>query len=105
MEGPRGSPGVEWAARTVAGENLDTMGSDSMQPLALGDRGPAVADVRAALRTLGLLPDGDGVADGELAAESGEFDAATELAVRTFQQRRGLSVDGLVGEETYRALS
>jgi N-acetylmuramoyl-L-alanine amidase len=76
-----------------------------MQPLALGDRGPAVADVRAALRTLGLLPDGEGVADGELAAESGDFDAATELAVRTFQQRRGLSVDGRVGEETYRALS
>jgi N-acetylmuramoyl-L-alanine amidase len=64
-----------------------------------------VADVRAALRTLGLLPDGEGVADGELAAESGDFDAATELAVRTFQQRRGLSVDGRVGEETYRALS
>ena len=33
------------------------------------------------------------------------FDAATELAVRHFQQVRGLSVDGRVGEETYRALS
>ena len=33
------------------------------------------------------------------------FDPATELAVRHFQQVRGLSVDGRVGEETYRALS
>jgi N-acetylmuramoyl-L-alanine amidase len=68
-----------------------------MHPLAPGDRGPAVADVQAVLRGLGLLdapaPDGDG------------YDRATELAVRHFQQVRGLSVDGLVGEETYRALT
>ena len=37
--------------------------------------------------------------------ETAEFDAATELAVRHFQQVRGLSVDGRVGEETYRALN
>jgi N-acetylmuramoyl-L-alanine amidase len=73
-----------------------------MQPLRLGDRGPAVADVRAALRSLGLLT--DGAAEIDL-PEASEYDAATELAVRTFQQRRGLSVDGRVGDETYRALS
>ena len=39
------------------------------------------------------------------APTSAEFDAATELAVRHFQQNRGLSVDGRVGEETYRALN
>jgi N-acetylmuramoyl-L-alanine amidase len=33
------------------------------------------------------------------------YDEATELAVRHFQQVRGLTVDGSVGEETYRALS
>jgi N-acetylmuramoyl-L-alanine amidase len=33
------------------------------------------------------------------------YDPATELAVRHFQQVRGLTVDGRVGEETYRALS
>ena len=79
------------------------MGTDSMQPLCLGDRGPAVADVQVSLRILGLLPDDVPMADGDL--ESAEFDAATEVAVRYFQQVRGLSVDGRVGEETYRALS
>ena len=33
------------------------------------------------------------------------FDDATELAVRHFQQRRGISVDGTVGRETYAALT
>jgi len=79
-----------------------------MQPLKLGDRGPAVADVQAVLRTLGLLPgNGEvpGGADAEDALESAEFDDRTELAVRHFQQVRGLSVDGRVGDETYRALT
>jgi N-acetylmuramoyl-L-alanine amidase len=84
------------------------LGSDShMQPLRLGDRGPAVADVQISLRILGLLPDdGTGPAgpDGE-GLETAEFDEATERAVRHFQQVRGLSVDGRVGEETYRALA
>src|SRR5206468_10332180 len=83
-----------------------------------GDRGPAVADVQAVLRGLGLLgqpPAGDGSADGPPdgpaggsangSADGEGYDRATELAVRHFQQIRGLSVDGLVGEETYRALT
>ena len=77
-----------------------------MRPLRAGDHGPAVAEVHAALRTLGLLPP---VSESPSGRETGlgeaEFDAATELAVRHFQQVRGLSVDGLVGEETYRALT
>jgi N-acetylmuramoyl-L-alanine amidase len=100
------------------------MGTDSgMQILRLGDRGPAVADVRAALRSLGLLggearPATARAPSGPLDTiplrntpldtaplETAEFDAATELAVRHFQQVRGLSVDGRVGEETYRALN
>jgi N-acetylmuramoyl-L-alanine amidase len=81
------------------------MGTDSrMHPLGPGDRGPAVADVRAALRTLGLLSSGNGGTEDE-ALEDAVFDPVTELAVRHFQQVRGLSVDGRVGEETYRALS
>jgi len=58
-----------------------------------GDRGSAVAEVQATLTSLGLLP----------APEDG-FGAATDRAVREFQQRRGVSVDGIVGPETYRAL-
>jgi N-acetylmuramoyl-L-alanine amidase len=109
------------------------MGTDNgMQILRLGDRGPAVADVRAALRSLGLLgaeagsattadggthstiplrTDSLGVAPLDRTAfdtaplDTAEFDSATELAVRHFQQVRGLSVDGRVGEETYRALN
>ncbi|WP_232797225.1 N-acetylmuramoyl-L-alanine amidase [Blastococcus atacamensis] len=81
------------------------MGTDSrMQILRRGDRGPAVADVHAALRSLGLLPP-TGVDGAEQALEAAAYDDATELAVRHFQQVRGLSVDGRVGEETYRALS
>jgi N-acetylmuramoyl-L-alanine amidase len=75
-----------------------------MQVLGTGARGPAVADVQAALRSLGLLP-GAALPAGEQSLDDTEFDAATELAVRHFQQVRGLSVDGKVGEETYRALT
>jgi N-acetylmuramoyl-L-alanine amidase len=50
------------------------------------------------LATLGLLDNTDpGAVD--------VFDEATELAVRHFQQRRGISVDGAVGAETYLALT
>ena len=78
------------------------MGSDGrMHPLGPGDRGPAVADVHTVLRGLGLLPPTDDVAP---AVDEAVFDEATELAVRHFQQVRGLSVDGRVGEETYRAM-
>lgn len=109
-------------------------GDVGMRILRLGDRGPAVADVRAALRSLGLLgtearaavrghldtvpvrtPPGDAAPEDTTSIdrsafdtaplETAEYDAATELAVRHFQQVRGLSVDGRVGEETYRALS
>src|SRR3954451_11007504 len=86
------------------------MTDSRMQPLRPGDRGPAVADVQAALRSLGLLPgtaDGPGPASG-IAPEpttDGVYDGVPELAVRHFQQVRGLSVDGRVGEETYRALN
>ncbi|MGW5667335.1 N-acetylmuramoyl-L-alanine amidase [Micromonospora sp. NPDC003776] len=66
-----------------------------MQPIRPGDRGPAVAEIRTVLTGLDLLPAGGG---------GDEFDAATERAVRAFQQSRGLSVDGRVGAETWRAL-
>src|SRR3954454_21965913 len=76
------------------------MSDSRMHPLGLGDIGAAVADVQVALRSLELLPPGPHGSE-----EAGGYDEATELAVRHFQQVRGLSVDGRVGEETYRALS
>ena len=67
-----------------------------MQQFRLGDAGPEVADVQALLVGLGLLP--------EVPAQP-VFDPATDRALREFQQRRGLTVDGVVGTETYRALA
>jgi N-acetylmuramoyl-L-alanine amidase len=69
-----------------------------MQPIRLGAEGAAVADVRRVLAGLGLL------ANLNPSTER-TFDAAAELAVRHFQQRRGLSVDGIVGPETFAALN
>ncbi|HEX6969668.1 MAG TPA: N-acetylmuramoyl-L-alanine amidase [Micromonosporaceae bacterium] len=66
-----------------------------MRPIRRGERGPAVAEIRRILTSLDLLPPG---------RPSDEFDAGTERAVRAFQQSRGLSVDGAVGPETWRAL-
>lgn len=70
-----------------------------MRLIRRGDRGPAVAEVRALLHALGLLPDVSGDDITEVS-----YDAATERAVRAFQQQRGLASDGIVGVETYRAL-
>lgn len=69
-----------------------------MHAYVFGERGVAVAEIRAILAHLGLLE----VAVNE--GERAEFDGATEVAVRTFQQSRGLNVDGKVGDETWRAL-
>ncbi len=67
-----------------------------MQLYRRGSTGPAVAEVQSALAGLGLL--------AEVPDES-VFDEATDRALREFQQRRGLTVDGIVGPETWRALS
>ncbi len=75
-----------------------------MSSLRRGDRGGAVAEIRAALVALSLLsePDDDLTTGRQVAVDS--FDATLDQAVRAFQQHRGLLVDGIVGEATYRAL-
>ncbi|MGB0437032.1 MAG: N-acetylmuramoyl-L-alanine amidase [Mycobacterium sp.] len=75
-----------------------------MSSLRRGDRGCAVAEVRAALSALGLIdnPDEDLTTGKQIAADM--FDGELDHAVRAFQQHRGLLVDGIVGEATYRAL-
>jgi len=67
-----------------------------VRPIRRGDRGAAVSEIRSILLGLGLLGAHD--VGGE------DFEAETERAVRAFQQSRGLSVDGQVGAETWRAL-
>lgn len=59
-----------------------------------GDAGPAVTQIVGLLDQLGLL-------EGELPSS---YDDRVELAVRTFQQQRGLHVDGVVGTATFRRL-
>jgi N-acetylmuramoyl-L-alanine amidase len=73
-----------------------------VQLIKRGDTGPAAAEVRATLISLGLLAEGRHVAPED--PQHVLFDAACDLALREFQQSRGLSVDGIVGPETWRAL-
>lgn len=75
-----------------------------MSILRRGDRGGSVTEIRAALTALGLLdsPDADLTTGRHVALDL--FDEGLDEAVRAFQQQRGLLVDGVVGEATYRAL-
>lgn len=67
--------------------------------LRLGDTGPAVAEVRSRLIHIGLLDETDASTD-----QVTSFDDRLDHAVRTFQQERGLTVDGIVGQDTFRRL-
>lgn len=67
-----------------------------MRPIRRGARGPAVAEIYDILVALELLPRSDRAAT--------ELDASMDTALRRFQQSRGLTVDGEVGEETWHAL-
>ncbi|MGC0415357.1 N-acetylmuramoyl-L-alanine amidase [Embleya sp. AB8] len=75
-----------------------------------GDTGPAVAEIRSKLVLLGLLPAGaatiagTGDAAGHDGSPDAVFDHSVDLAVRHFQQQRAMTVDGVVGPETYRHL-
>ena len=60
-----------------------------------GDEGEPVRDIQGRLRVLSF----DSAAD-----ETGTFGEATELAVRRFQESRGLPADGIVGPDTWRSL-
>ncbi|MFZ8909279.1 MAG: N-acetylmuramoyl-L-alanine amidase [Candidatus Nanopelagicales bacterium] len=70
-----------------------------MAVLRRGDTGVAVADIRARLVRLRLLDP-----DSESSLDDAEYDDDVERAVRTFQQQRGISVDGICGPQTMRHL-
>ena len=67
----------------------------------LGDRGPAVAEIRTKLVQLGILPATEESTESTVDAV---FDQRVDQAVRQFQQRRGLTAHGVVDSETYRVL-
>ena len=89
----------------------------------IGDRGPAVAEIRARLARLSLLPGSQHAASSAdslrfgspvqeddpsqwqtTALMSAEYDEDVATAVKEFQAQRGITVDGLVGPETFRRL-
>jgi len=69
-----------------------------MRVLRRGDTGDDVAEIKSLLDGLGLLDSTNGDTGND------SFDYTVEHAVRAFQQQRGLLIDGVVGEQTYRQL-
>jgi N-acetylmuramoyl-L-alanine amidase len=78
----------------------------SDQPVALfrlGDQGAAVRSIRALLQTTGdLAPRNMHDTSADEACDA--YDEEVAQAVRAFQQRRGLMVDGVLGPQTHIAL-
>jgi murein L,D-transpeptidase YcbB/YkuD len=71
-----------------------------------GDRDPRVATLRTRLEATGDLPAGGAPGSMGVGGEDPTlFDDALEAAVRTFQYRHGLDVDGVVGSGTLEALN
>jgi N-acetylmuramoyl-L-alanine amidase len=64
-------------------------------PLIRGSRGEGVRDLQVRLGGLGYRSDPD---------PAGSFGGGTDAAVRSFQQERGLRVDGVVGRHTWSSL-
>ena len=69
----------------------------SLLPYRLGDSGPAIAEIRGKLAQIGMPVHSSG-------SPSDLFDQQLELAIRHFQQDRGLVSNGVVDATTYRLL-
>ena len=66
-----------------------------------GSRGPAVIELQTRLNAWLRATPSSGLA---LLVIDGDFGARTDAAVRAFQRARGLTVDGIVGPNTWNAL-
>ncbi|MEV0946970.1 N-acetylmuramoyl-L-alanine amidase [Rhodococcus sp. NPDC049939] len=81
-----------------------------MHRLCRGETGPAVAEIRGILASLGFLHNSIADARHDITdsshwiASDAVFDHHLDSAVRAFQQQRGLLVDGIVGRATYRSM-
>lgn len=84
---------LETAYNSSARAKSSGMSSYDDDVLEVGDRGPLVKAIQDQLRALGFYVDNDG-----------DFGPETKDAVRAFQSRRGLTVDGKVGPATTQAL-
>ncbi|MBI3436770.1 MAG: L,D-transpeptidase family protein [Proteobacteria bacterium] len=85
---------ARYAALVAAGGWPQVAGADRLR---LGSRQPAIAALRQRLIASGDLDASSGVSD--------VFDSYVEAAVRRFQARHGISVDGIIREQTYKALN
>ena len=91
-----------WARLAVDYDAQEDEGKDAgeetpLKPrrtLRMGSSGEDVRALQTALQTLGFLND----------AADGKFGAKTREAVRKFQKKSGLAVDGIVGAATWAAL-
>lgn len=93
--GPASRTAASAATVTTGSASSPTPITDEGAILRPGDRGPAVATWQGQLNRAagaGLAPDGI-------------FGPATEEATRRFQQSRGITVDGVVGPQSRRAVS
>lgn len=89
-------PSSAWMGVAGLAVGLSVLGSspDAQAAVRRGDACSAVSSVQSALVSAGYSP----------GAVDGVFGGGTEYAVIRYQQRRGLSVDGVVGPATASAL-
>jgi flagellum-specific peptidoglycan hydrolase FlgJ len=78
----------------AASTSKSAASTKSSATLRVGSRGPEVSKLQDALRKAGFNP---GKTDGV-------FGPKTQAAVRSFQQAKGLTVDGIAGKQTLGAL-
>lgn len=79
-----------------AGDEVLEACYDNERVIQRGDSGSAVMKIQEALIVLGIPVPGTGA--------NGTFGGETELAVRSYQEARGLKVDGVVGSVTIGSL-
>ena len=91
---------AEVLAAYYAEKGVDTDDADERMPRK-GDEGDDVAAIQDMLLDLGYDLGKTGANKNGV---DGDFGAKTDAAVRDFQKKNGLSVDGIVGPKTYAAL-
>jgi hypothetical protein len=88
--------GHDLKSQRFAGDEILEACYDNERALHRGDSGPAVEKIQEALIALGFPVPNVGA--------NGVFGDETELAVRSYQEARGLRVDGVLGSETIESL-
>lgn len=88
--------GHDLRSKRFAGDDVLEACFDNERVLRRGDSGPAVKKIQEALIALGIPVPNVGA--------NGIFGDETELAVKSYQEARGLKIDGLVGPETIGSL-